>query len=187
MNGWMNQWMYIWMFVCYCHWKIILRFFSVSRALLLLLLLLLLYESNVNRAHKEKLLPPIAVMHVEVKLDTPRYCDYGCMCVSSRSVPLSLSLFPFFSIKNLLFEECVERAIRRWRARVILYRCWHNTLFSFSLCLSSLFYAWLHIIIYIQLHCSVRIYTCPTQCTSSLLYASYTYKLILYIRHTHDW
>jgi hypothetical protein len=71
-------------------------FFSVSCALLLLLLLLLLYESNVNRAHKEKLLPPIAVMHVKVTLDTPRYCDYGCMCVSSRSVPpLSLSSLSF--------------------------------------------------------------------------------------------
>jgi len=34
-------------------------FFSVSCALLLLLLLLLLYESNVNRVYKEKLLLPI--------------------------------------------------------------------------------------------------------------------------------
>lgn len=50
-------------------------FFSFSYALLLLLLLLLC-ESNVNRVYKEKLLLPIAVMHVEVMADTPRYCDY---------------------------------------------------------------------------------------------------------------
>jgi hypothetical protein len=119
----------------YCRWKIILRFLFLFLSYSLLLLLLLLYESNVNRVHKEKLLRPIAVMQVEVMVDTPRHCDYVCEWV----VVLSLSLTPFFSIKNLLFEVCVERAIRRWRARLVLYRCWHNTLFSFFPCLSFLF------------------------------------------------
>ncbi len=127
----------IWLFVCYCRWEIILRFsflfFALYFCCLLLLWWWLLYESNVNRAHKEKLLLPIAVMHVAVMMDTPRYCDYVYVVwVLVLSLSLSLSLFPFFSIKNLLFGVCVERAIRRWRARLVLYRCWHNTVLSFS-------------------------------------------------------
>ena len=39
----------------------------------------LLYESNVNRAQKEKLLPLIVVMHVNAMVDTPRHYDYVCM------------------------------------------------------------------------------------------------------------
>jgi hypothetical protein len=32
-----------------------------------------------QKVHKEKLLPSIAVMYVEVIVDTPRYCDYVCV------------------------------------------------------------------------------------------------------------
>lgn len=45
------------------------------------------------------------------------------------------------------------------------------TLLFFPLSLFS-FYGRLHIIIYIQLHRSICIYICPTQCTSSLVYIS---------------
>lgn len=68
-------------------------FFSVSYNLLLLLLFL--YKSNVNRVHKEKLLLPIAVMYVEVMVDTPRYCDYVYAVWVVVLLSLSLSLLSF--------------------------------------------------------------------------------------------
>jgi hypothetical protein len=102
----MNEWMHIWLSVCYCRWEIILRFFSVSCALLLLLLLFL-YKSNVNRVHKEKLLPPIAVMYIDVMVDTPRYCDYVYF-VWVVVLSFSLSLLSF--LLRIYCSGCVSSA-----------------------------------------------------------------------------
>jgi hypothetical protein len=90
---------------------------------------------------------------------------------------LSLSFLSF--LLRIYCSECVSSAQYGDDAQDLFFTAADTIQSSlFRLSLFSL-YARLHIIIYIQLHRSICIYTCLTQCTSSLLYIKYIDKLIL--------
>jgi len=113
-------------------------------------------ESNVNRVHKEKLLPSIVIMHINAMVDTPRHYDYVCVWVSSRSSFFSLLSFLSFLLRIYCSEYIFRAQYTNDKQDLYFTSTWHNTLSSFFL---PFFYARFHIIIYIQLRCSECIYT----------------------------